>query len=111
MSIKINKQLQRPDKGTLSAGSIIDNTTRFIPESKTIIYYLTHWFNELAKETAKEDGWLPVANVKNFPYKIIKNCTIEEWSKIEEASASTIVENWLKELIDSKIGIGFTEII
>ena len=111
MSIKINKQLQRPDKGTLSAGSLINYTARFLQDELTVVFYLTHWFNELAKEEAKEKGWLPVAKITNFDYRLSRICTIEEWQKLDDAGASKMVEGWLKEIIDNKIGIGYTEIL
>lgn len=106
--IKINKQLQRPDKGTLSSGSIIDYNTKFIGESMTVIYMLTHWFNELART---EEGWLPVAGITNFSYRQTKVCTPEEWALLDDAGATALVQDWLKEIIDSKIGVGNTEIV
>jgi len=109
--IKINKQLQRPDKGTLSAGSLINYTARFLQDELTVVFDLTHWFNELAKEEAKEEGWLPVAKITNFDYRLSRICTVEEWQKLDDARASTMVEGWLKEIIDNKIGVGYTEIV
>jgi hypothetical protein len=106
--IKINKQLQRPDKGTLSSGSIIDFTTIFPTGTLLVRYNLTHWFNEESKE---EDGWLPVAGVKEFSYKIVKEYTPEDYAKLNEAGSADLVEQWLKELIDATIGEGYTEII
>ncbi len=109
--IKINKQLQRPDKGTLSAGSILDYNTNFIGEGKIVRYNLTHWFNEIAKETSKEDGWLPVQAITNFKYIQIKECTDEEWDSLNDAGSAVMVQDWLKEIIDAEIGEGYTEII
>jgi len=106
--IQINKQLQRPDKGTLSAGSIIDFTTIFPTGTLSVRYNLTHWFNQLAKD---EDGWLPVAEITNFSYILIKECTIAEYDKLNDAGSADLVQLWLKELIDSKIGAGNTEIV
>jgi hypothetical protein len=109
--IKINKQLQRPDKGTLSAGSIIDYTTNFNGDKKIVRFNLTHWFNELAKEKAKEDGWLPVQAITNFIYIQLKECTDEEWASLNDAGSAEMVELWLKDIIDAEIGNGSTEII
>jgi len=106
--IQINKQLQRPDKGMLSSGSIIDYTTNFNGESKTVRFNLTHWFNLVAKN---EDGWMPVAGVNNFRYIQVKECTDAEWDSLNNAGSAVMVQDWLKEIIDSKIGDGFTEII
>jgi len=106
--IKIDKQLQRPDKGTLSSGSIIDFTTIFPTGILSVRYNLTHWFNELAKS---EGNWLPVQGVTNFKYVLIKECTEEEYAKLNETGSADLVEEWLKELIDTSIGEGYTEII
>jgi hypothetical protein len=111
MSILINKQLQRPDKGTLSAGSVIDFNTKIVSETKTVVYFLRHWFNQLAKETAAEDGWLPVNGVKNFSYRLAKECNDEEWEQLNGPGSPELVQEWLKEIIDSKIGVGYTEIV
>jgi hypothetical protein len=109
--IQINKQLQRPDKGTLSSGSIIDYTAQFIGSKKTIRFNLTHWFNLIAKDTAAEDGWLPVAGITNFKYIQLRECTDAEWDSLDDAGSAVMVQDWLKEIIDSKIGAGNTEII
>ena len=106
--IKIEKQLQRPDKGTLSAGSLIDFTTIFPTGTLIVRYNLTHWFNELAKS---EKQWLPIAGVINFDYTLMKECTEEEYAQLNEAGSADLVELWLQELIDAKIGIGYTSII
>ncbi len=106
--IQINKQLQRPDKGTLSSGSIIDYTAQFIGSKKTIRFNLTHWFNLIAKD---EDGWLPVAGITNFRYIQLRECTDEEWDSLDNEGSAVMVQDWLKEIIDEKIGAGNTEII
>ena len=106
--IKINKELQRPDKGTVSSGSIIDFTTIFPTGTLKVRYNLTHWFSELAKD---EDEWLPVAGITNFSYVLIKECTEEEYSELNNAGSADLVEQWLKELIDAEIGANYTEII
>lgn len=106
--IQINKQLQRPDKGTLSSGSIIDYTTQFLGENRTVRFNLTHWFNMLAKE---ENEWLPVQKITNFEYKQIKQCTDEEWDSLNNAGTPEMVQLWLQEIIESHIGTGTTEIV
>lgn len=106
--IQINKQLQRPDKGTLSSGSIIDYTTQFLGENKIVRFNLIHWFNELART---EEGWLPVAKITNFDYTLFKNCTDAEWDSLNDAGSAVMVQEWLQELIDEKIGVGSTEIV
>jgi len=106
--IKINKQLQRKDKGAVSTGSIIDFTTFFISEKLIIRYNLTHWFSQAAKD---ESTWLPISGITEFDYTIIKECTVEEWTLLDEAGSAELVQNWLKEIIDSKIGTGKTEIV
>lgn len=111
MSIKINKQLQRPDKGPLSPGSIIDFTPILPVGTQKIRYNLIHWFDELTKEEATEKGWFPIESITNFKYILIKECTDEEFAKLKEANADILIEQWLKELIDLQIGDGNTEMI
>lgn len=106
--IEITKKLQRPDKGTVSAGSIIDCKAIRYPEKLKVRYNLTHWFNKLAKE---EEGWLPIQKITNFDYILIKECTEEEYAKLNDAGSFELEEQWLKELIDAKIGAGFTNTI
>lgn len=110
--IQIDKQLIRLDKGPLKAGSLIEFKPTFIADKKIIRYNLTHWVNELARKTAKEDKWFPVMGVKNFDYILIKECTDEEWSDYNtKPDSGALVEGWLKQIIDSKIGDGNTVII
>ncbi len=109
--IQINKQLQRPDKGMVSSGSIIYYTAQFIEEKKTVRFNLTHWFSLTARETADTDGWLPIPKVKDFSYIQLKECTDEEWDALDDAGSAALVKSWLKEIIESKIGVGNTEII
>ena len=109
--IKINKQLQRPDKGMVSSGSIIYYTAQFIEEKNTIRFNLTHWFSLSAKETSNTDGWLPIPKVKDFSYIQLKECTDEQWKLLDDAGSAALVKDWLKEIIESQIGLGNTEII
>ncbi len=109
--IEITKKLQRTDKGTVSAGSIIDYKVIRYNDSLKVRYNLTHWFNVLAKEEAKEKEWLPIQKITNFDYILIKECTKEEYSKLNKAGSFELEEQWLKELIDAKIGAGFTKTI
>lgn len=109
--IQINKQLQRPDKGMVSPGSLIYYTAQFIEEKKTIRFNLTHWFSLSAKETAADDGWQPIQKVKDFSYIQFKECTEEEWDALDESGSAALVKDWLKQIIESQIGAGNTEII
>ena len=43
--IQINKALERPDKGTVPSGSIIDYKVIRNDESKQLRYNLTHWLS------------------------------------------------------------------
>lgn len=106
--IQINKQLQRPDKGTLASGSLINYTAKFLQDDLTIVYDLTHWFNQAAKD---DPQWLPVAKITNFEYRLSRVCTAEEWALLDDSGAPLQVEEWLEEIIDGKIGDGFTEIV
>jgi hypothetical protein len=102
----INKQLTRLDKGTLSTGSIIDFDTFFIPNKMIVKYILTHWFSQAAKDAPESEGWKPVSGVKDFEYKITRNCTAEEWALLNDAGAADLTEQWLKEILNEKLGGG-----
>jgi hypothetical protein len=106
--IKINKQLQRPDGGTVSSGSIVDYTTRMLGESMQVVYYLKHYFSQ----AAIDDGKPTIPGVTNFGYNQVKTCTETEWTELNlDAGAGPRVQDWLKEIIDANIGNGNTEII
>jgi hypothetical protein len=106
--IKINKQLDRPDGGKVSAGSIVDYSTRMLGETMQVVYYLKHYFSQ----TAIDDGKQTIPGVTNFAYKQVKNCTEAEWSELNlDAGAGPRVQDWLKEILDELIGAGNTEII
>jgi hypothetical protein len=106
--IKINKQLQRPDGGTVSAGSIVDYTTRMLGESMQVVYYLKHYFSQ----SAIDDGKPTIPGVTNFGYKQVKNCTVAEWTELNlDAGAGPRVQDWLVEILDELIGAGNIEII
>ena len=106
--IKINKQLQRPDGGTVSAGSIIDYNSKFIGKGMIISFQLMHHFSE----SAIEGGKPLIPSITNFKYRLNKECTAEQWSEIfTQPDAGIYVETILKDLIDEKIGAGFTEIV
>lgn len=105
--IKINKQLQRPDGGTVSSGSLLDYNTRFIGNGKIISYDLTLYFSQSALDSGKKK----VPSVVNFKYRINKHCTEAEWLKLNDAGSADLVQEWLKDLIDIEIGQGFTEIV
>ena len=106
--IKINKQLQRPDGGTVSAGSIVDYNSKFIGKGMIISFQLMHYFSE----SAIESGKTLIPAITNFKYRLNKECTAEQWVEIfTQANAGIYVETLLKDLIDEKIGEGFTEIV
>tara|TARA_R110000744_G_scaffold148351_1_gene261377 strand:- start:6599 stop:6922 length:324 start_codon:yes stop_codon:yes gene_type:complete len=106
--IQIDKELTRPDKGTVAAGSLINFTTIFPTGTMNVRYNLIHWVNEEAKDS---EEWLPILGVINFSYIQIKECTPEEYAKLNDSGSAELVESWLKELIDAKIGAGNTKII
>ena len=107
--IKINKQLQRPDGGTVSSGSIIDYNSKFIGKTKQVVYFLKHYFSE----SAIENGKRAIPAITNFAYRQVKECSDAEWIELNMGPdpSGVLVQLWLQEIIDSKIGEGFTEII
>jgi len=106
--IKITKQLQRPDGGTVSANSIIDYNTKFVGINKTLNFFLTHYFNQSAFDEGKEK----IPAVINFKYVQVKKCTDEEWLAINtEPNAGIKTQEWLEEILTGLVGVGNTEII
>jgi len=105
--IKITKQLQRPDGGTVASGSLIKFNPLFNKDSLSVRYNMTHYFSQSALDSKKK----PVPGVTNFPYVLIKMCTPDEYLKLELADAPTLVEQWLADEIGGKIGVGNTVII
>jgi len=106
--IKITKQLQRPDGGTVSANSIIDYNTKFVGEGKKVIFFLKHFVNQAAIDEAKPK----ILKVLEFSYVQERECTPEEWSELfTEAGAGVLVEGWLNEIMITKVGVGNTAII
>ena len=105
--IKINKQLDRPDGGKVPSGSLIQSEPMFKKEQLKVIWKLTHWLSQSAIDSDK----MPIPIITNFDYWITKQCTEEEFAKLNDAGSAELVENWLKEIIDASIGLGYTEIV
>ena len=108
--IQINKQLQRLDGGVVPSGSIIDYRYLLIDSSEQIIFRLKHSFNQAAKDDSKPF----IVGVEDFSYKLTKTFTSNEWADLGAADPTdeaTMIEGWLKEIIDGLIGVGYTEII
>jgi len=106
--IKIKKQLQRPDGGTVTSGSIIDYNSKFVGSNKTVNYFLTHYVNQAAIDSGKDK----IHAVTNFIYVQKKVCTDEEWIALNtHPNAGMQTQIWLQEIIDAAIGSGNTEII
>lgn len=105
--IKINKQLTRPDGGSVSSGSLVKYVPRFIKDELTVSYTIQHYFSQ----TALDSGKPTIPGVTDFKYKLIKVCTQSEYDLLNDSGAPLLVEDWLKDLIDDLIGVGNTEII
>jgi hypothetical protein len=105
--IKITKKLNRPDGGTVSAGSVLDYSTTFPKDAKVVFYSISLYFNQLALDEKKPT----IPAVTEFDYKMVKECTDAEWSKLNDAGSNDLVQLWLKEMLDLKLGLGNTEIV
>ena len=89
--IKINKQLNRPDGGTVSSGSIASSNPRMIEqEAGGVVKFITtlHF-----SESAMNDDKPGVPAVTQFSYKgLQKTCTQAEWDAMnDEADAGALV--------------------
>lgn len=112
MSIKINKQLNRPDGGVVDAGSIVDfnqSTHSNGDDTGTVFFAVSLYISE----EAIEEGKKAVPSIVEFGWQLPKECDVAEWSELlmGENQTAILMHDWLKEIIDSKIGEGFTEII
>lgn len=105
--IKITKTLNRADGGNVTANSILDFSTRKLESERIMIYDLKLFFNQICKNENKPQ----IEGITDFANRIIKECTVEEWAKLNDAGSVDLVQVWLKQLIDIEIGLGFTEII
>lgn len=106
--LKINKQLNRPDGGKVNSGSIVKYSTRFNTKGGLVIwYFLDHYLNS----TSLENGKKTIPETLEVPKSMYKECTEEEWAKLNEAKSAEQVELWLKEGLEGIIGEGYIEII
>ncbi len=105
--IKINKQLKRPDGGTVTTGSLVKYNPTFVPDSLTIIYTLKHYFSQ----SALDSGKLCIPAVTDFAYRMNKVCTQAEYDQLKLADADLLVQTWLQGLIENSIGVGNTELV
>ncbi len=114
MSIKINKQLNRPDGGKVASGSVVEFNTTTVDSEKKVVFYCKQYLSE----TARDNGKTPVPAIVEIgsdssPYYLSKYCTDEEWDDltIGENQTAILLNQWLQEIIDSLIGLGYTEIV
>lgn len=108
--VKINKQLTRPDGGTVSSGSIaVCNNPQQLVNYQQVVFKTQFYITE----TALEKGKQPVPKLDKFPtMKLIKTCSNDEWTALnDDAGAGALVGTFMQECIDSILGDGFTELI
>ena len=105
--IRITKELNRPDGGNVTPNSIIEYSTTFPKAAKSVFYRISLYFNQLALDENKQ----PVPAITEFGYRMVKECSNEEWARLNEAGSNDLVELWLKEMLDVELGAGNTEII
>jgi hypothetical protein len=98
--IKINKQLSRTDGLVIPSGSVIDYKVRKIENDLYLHFILKHYLNE-------EKKYLPINFVNEFAYKVYLKCEPKQFESLTDYS----IQMLLKEHIDSKLGVGYSEII
>jgi len=99
--IKITKQLQRVDGGTVTANSILCYKAVLTPETKTIQYILSLFFSQ-----AKKDEGCPQLSVTDFANGLSKVCSGADWDLLNDAGGLDQIETWLLEEIIAIIGVG-----
>ena len=104
MSIKINKQLNRPDGGFIESGSLVSFKSKLKVGNKRILwYYLSHYINHQAINLGKQ----PITSIEEFNYKIPIEITEEQESSLDNESFKSEL---LKKHIESIIGVGYVNI-
>jgi hypothetical protein len=101
--ILINKQLNRNDGLIIPSGSILDFKVRKIERDLNLHFILKHYVNF----QGFEDKLLPINSNKDFSYKVYINLPEKQFETLTDYS----IEMILKEFIDSKLGVGYTQII
>jgi len=104
--IKITKQLQRVDGGTVTANSILCFKAILTPETKTVQYLLSLYFSQV-----KKDEGCPQLSVTDFSSGVSKVCSGADWNLLNDAGALNQIETWLLEEIIALIGVGNAVII
>lgn len=107
--VKINKELNRTDGGIIASGSVVAFDIIEDGQSKTVFFRIRHYVSEELKIAGKTT----IYEITEFSYKNMqKQCTTEEWTTLtESAGSAALLQDWVKAIIDSEIGSGFTEII
>lgn len=109
--IKITKQLNRPDGGTITANSIADSNPRMIEESvggKVFFPFKLHF-----SQSAMDSGKPKVPACTEFPtMRVVKQCTQAEWDAMnDDADAGALVSGWMLAEIIAVVGTGNAEIV
>jgi len=104
--IKITKQLNRIDGGTVTANSILDYKAVLNPSEKTIQYILCLYFSQ-----AKKDEGCPHLSVTEFSSGLSKVCSGTDWDLLNDAGGLDQIETWLLELIIAIVGVGNAVIV
>ena len=109
MNIKITKELNRPDLGTIAPNSIANSNAVMREESLTVAFPM-RLFTSQAAQDAKAPN---VPGCTEFPnFRLFKVCTQAEWDAMnDDAGAGALVVGWFQDAIDNAIGLGNTEIV
>ena len=110
--IKINKQLNRPDGGKITSGSVATSNPSFDEGNMRVIFPTYLYVSEASKNEGKAviPACVELTSRKSMPKRLVKQCTIEEWEAINlGANAGILTMQWFQTCIDEVIGAGFTE--
>jgi len=113
--IIITKQLNRPDGGKITGGSIATSNVQFDEDNKTVKFPLYLFITQTAKDDGKDVVPACVEFSNRSPSKSIplltmrKECTDAEWEAVNvDANAGALTTQWMQDCIDEIIGDGFT---
>jgi len=114
--LKINKKLNRPDGGVISAGSVAKSIAVFNEDTMEVNFPLYLYVSENALNNNKK----PIPSCVEFSSRLtsgkselvrmVKKCSEDEWLEVNTGGqAGQLTNEWFKNCIDEIIGAGYTE--
>ncbi len=110
MPLQINKQLTRPDGDTIASGSIIkmNISQNEIDDKYFVVFKMSHYVDAQAVIDKKDH----IQKIDEFGYIETLEVNFGLWTMmLNNPNSRTLVEGWLKDIIEGYIGVGFIDVI